>query len=71
MVVPAPPAGGTDLVARLYSDLLGQELGLQVIVDNKGGGNGNIGTADRRARQARRLHAADAVLGLSIRPIRR
>jgi tripartite-type tricarboxylate transporter receptor subunit TctC len=45
MVVPAPPAGGTDLVARLYSDLLSQELGQQVIVDNKGGGNGNIGTA--------------------------
>ena len=45
MVVPAPPGGGTDLVARLYSDLLGQELGQQVIVDNKGGGNGNVGTA--------------------------
>ncbi len=45
MIVPAPPAGGTDLVARLYSDLLSQELGQQVIVDNKGGGNGNIGTA--------------------------
>ena len=45
MVVPAPPAGGTDLVARLYSDLLSQELGQQVIVDNKGGGNGNVGTA--------------------------
>jgi tripartite-type tricarboxylate transporter receptor subunit TctC len=44
MVVPAPPAGGTDLVARLYSDLLSQELGQQVIVDNKGGGNGNVGT---------------------------
>jgi tripartite-type tricarboxylate transporter receptor subunit TctC len=45
MVVPAPPAGGTDIVARLYSDLLSQELGQQVIVDNKGGGNGNVGTA--------------------------
>jgi tripartite-type tricarboxylate transporter receptor subunit TctC len=45
MVVPAPPAGGTDLVARLYSDLLSQEFGQQVIVDNKGGGNGNVGTA--------------------------
>lgn len=45
MVVPAPPGGGTDLVARLYSDLLSQELGVQVLVDNKGGGNGNIGTA--------------------------
>jgi tripartite-type tricarboxylate transporter receptor subunit TctC len=45
MVVPAPPGGGTDLIARLYSDLLGQELGQQVLVDNKGGGNGNVGTA--------------------------
>ena len=45
MVVPAPPGGGTDLVARLYSDLLSQELGQQVLVDNKGGGNGNVGTA--------------------------
>jgi tripartite-type tricarboxylate transporter receptor subunit TctC len=45
MVVPAPPGGGTDLVARLYSDRLSEVLGQQVIVDNKGGGNGNIGTA--------------------------
>ena len=45
MVVPAPPGGGTDLVARMYSDLLTQELGQQVLVDNKGGGNGNVGTA--------------------------
>ena len=45
MVVPAPPGGGTDLIARLYSDLLSQELGQQVLVDNKGGGNGNVGTA--------------------------
>src|SRR6185369_8571739 len=45
MVVPAPPGGGTDLVARRYSGLLSQELGQQVMVDNKGGGNGNIGTA--------------------------
>lgn len=45
IVVPAPPGGGTDLVSRLYSDHLSQEFGQQVLVDNKGGGNGNIGTA--------------------------
>jgi tripartite-type tricarboxylate transporter receptor subunit TctC len=43
MVVPAPPGGGTDLIARLYSDLLSQELGQQVIVDNKGGAAGSVG----------------------------
>jgi tripartite-type tricarboxylate transporter receptor subunit TctC len=45
MVVPAPPGGGTDIVARLFAEPLAQELGQQVIVDNKGGGNGNVGTA--------------------------
>ncbi|HTE35082.1 MAG TPA: tripartite tricarboxylate transporter substrate-binding protein, partial [Reyranella sp.] len=45
MVVPAPPGGGTDLVARLYSDRLSEALGQQVIIDNRGGGNGNVGTA--------------------------
>ena len=39
-----PPAAPTWWRA-LYSDLLTQELGQQVIVDNKGGGNGNVGTA--------------------------
>jgi tripartite-type tricarboxylate transporter receptor subunit TctC len=45
MVVSAPPGGGVDLTARMYSDQLSKELGQQVIIDNKGGGNGNIGTA--------------------------
>src|SRR3981081_1054545 len=45
MVVPAPPGGGTDLIARLYSDLLSQELGQQGSVDTKGGGKGNLGPA--------------------------
>lgn len=45
MVVAAPPGGGTDLIARLYAEHLAKDLGQQVIVDNKGGGNGNIATA--------------------------
>jgi tripartite-type tricarboxylate transporter receptor subunit TctC len=45
LVVAAPAGGGTDLIARLYAEQLSRDLGQQVVVDNKGGGNGNIATA--------------------------
>jgi len=45
LVVAAPAGGGTDLIARLYAEQLARELGQQIVVDNKGGGNGNIATA--------------------------
>ena len=43
-IVPYPPGGTTDLLARLMSTWLSQRLGQQVIVDNKPGGGNNIGT---------------------------
>ncbi len=43
LVVPYPPGGGTDVVARLVAEPLSQELGQAVFIDNKGGANGIIG----------------------------
>lgn len=43
MIVPFPPGGGTDLLARPIAQVLGEKLGQSVIVDNRGGGGGMIG----------------------------
>lgn len=43
-VVPYPPGGTTDLLARLMGTWLSQRLGQQVIVENRAGGGNNIGT---------------------------
>jgi tripartite-type tricarboxylate transporter receptor subunit TctC len=42
MVVPFPPGGGTDALARAIQDPLQRALGQTVIIDNKGGGGGNL-----------------------------
>ena len=44
MIVAYPPGGGTDQVGRLMADQLTQRLGQNVVVDNRGGATGNIGT---------------------------
>jgi tripartite-type tricarboxylate transporter receptor subunit TctC len=43
MIVPFPPGGGTDILARIISQKLGERLGHQVIVDNRPGAATNIG----------------------------
>ena len=43
-IVPYPPGGGTDVVARILAEPLTAELGQPVIIDNRGGAAGNVGT---------------------------
>ena len=43
MIVPFPPGGPTDLVARVIAQKISESMGQSVIVDNRGGANGNLG----------------------------
>lgn len=44
IIVPYPPAGATDIVARIVSQRLGEKWGRTVLVENRAGAGGNIGT---------------------------
>ena len=43
LVVPYPPGGGSDTIARPLSQKMSEDLGQQVIIDNRGGAGGNVG----------------------------
>jgi tripartite-type tricarboxylate transporter receptor subunit TctC len=45
LIVPFPAGGGTDIVARVLGQKLHESLGQPVIIDNRGGAGGTIGTA--------------------------
>src|SRR5262249_29076004 len=45
IVVPYPPGGSTDTIARLIQPHMQQRLGATVIIENRAGGGGSIGTA--------------------------
>jgi len=43
-IIPFPPGGSTTIVVRSVSDRLGEMLGQQVVIDNRGGAGGTVGT---------------------------
>ncbi|MFN0302615.1 MAG: Bug family tripartite tricarboxylate transporter substrate binding protein [Burkholderiales bacterium] len=44
ILVPFPPGGSVDTVARLIAPKLGEGLGQPIVIDNRSGASGNIGT---------------------------
>ena len=44
MIIPFPPGGGSDVTGRVVATALGERLGKQVIVDNRAGAGGVIGS---------------------------
>ncbi|MEO7337520.1 MAG: tripartite tricarboxylate transporter substrate-binding protein, partial [Caldimonas sp.] len=45
-IVPYPPGGPTDLMARMLQPELQSRLGATVIIENKSGAGGNVGSAE-------------------------
>jgi tripartite-type tricarboxylate transporter receptor subunit TctC len=45
VMVPFPPGGSTDIVARIVAQKLSMQLGQQMVIENRGGAGGTLGTA--------------------------
>lgn len=65
LITPAPPGGATDIMARGLAQKLGEALGQQVVVDNRGGGGTLIATqlAARAVADGYTIFLANAALG--------
>jgi tripartite-type tricarboxylate transporter receptor subunit TctC len=59
LIVPFPPGGSNDIVGRLMGTHMTERLGKSVVVDNRGGAGGTIGTeAAIRSRTIRSMRSA-------------
>jgi tripartite-type tricarboxylate transporter receptor subunit TctC len=71
MIVPYPPGGGADIIARLLAEAMRPHIGQPVVVTNRPGGQGTIGTAEAiRARPDGYTIALSAVATLTVQPHR-
>ena len=58
-MVPFAAGSSLDIVGRIVMDPLSRQLGQTIVIENRGGAGGSIGTAIDRQGRARRPHAAD------------
>ena len=70
LIVPWAAASGTDLMARMIAQKLGENLGVQVVVDNRGGAGATIGTevAAKAAADGYNLYIGGSV-SMAISPV--
>ena len=69
MIVPFPPGGGVDFMARIIGQKLGERVGQQVVIDNRAGSNGIIGLQALMAATADGYTIASASAGpLAVNP---
>jgi len=61
LIVPFPPGGPSDVVARIIGDGLSRQLNETVIIENVGGAGGTIGTARVAAANKRLVELGGAV----------
>jgi tripartite-type tricarboxylate transporter receptor subunit TctC len=68
LIVPYPPGGGVDLVGRLVGQKLSAALGQQVVVENRAGAGGMIGTRDVAHAEPDGYTLGVMLTGLSLSP---
>ena len=44
VIVPFAPGGNTDIIGRIFAPRMGEVIGQQIIIDNRGGAGSTIGT---------------------------